>query len=208
MASSNGSEIQSGLFSQRAFDALFKIFSSEEFVLWGFKRAYNGEIVFIKFSGVKPNKGTMHTMATLISRWIFRMLGKKPNKQTKISWNSTMLIGPSPERKVEVRELMFLIDWLNSLKIKTIIKRYGEDLVREMIGSPRDPFTVEKLKLKDEELSKLKSHYDDLIHDKMDQYNRLMEKVHTAYLNSVEKLKIEKQEAIDKLIVEYNSLAV
>ena len=134
------SQLGTGLYSQEALECLKSLFKYDSSA--SIDQDYFGEIIFGVTDIYKTKLEKIHTRADL-ARWI------------NYEWSLRL---PKLERK----KTDFVSDFLRGLSKKTLVSRYGEDFFKLMVGAPRDPFTAEKIKLKEEEAAKLREHYEKL----------------------------------------------
>jgi len=160
-------------------------------------RDYDGEIIFCAHPGMCAalDNFDLKTVSRGIAKWI----NYTTNWQIDFSkcCRSEVMIGIGPF--VETRKALFLVDFFKGLKRSTLESRYGEELVKSMVGMPRDPFTVEKLKLKDEEMSRILFKYKDLTSEKLSQYNKALDAAREQYKADLQRLEQLQRDEIKAL---------
>jgi len=142
--------IWTGLYSDRAFECLHEIFNSLNLAQWSVRRDNTGQVAVVGHISLCSG-ATSKTLARIIKRFV------QTNKNHSISIQST-----DGGEEVIAQEAYFLCDFLNLLKEKTLKKRYGEDFYNAMVGSQRDPFTIEKLNIKDDLVRETREHFAEL----------------------------------------------
>ena len=89
---------------------------------------------------------------------------------------------------VQVRHALFLRDWLMGVNQQLIKTRYGEDLYKEMVGAPRDPFLVAQHLIKENEREKIIDKYDKLKKDLNAEYDKKSHDLEVACRGELDKL--------------------
>jgi len=157
--------LHSGLYSDLAYDTICTILKKRyKMVLRGWvSRDYDGNITLNNDFGPWCKRETFSRNFAEDLKLALYSIGFDLSKRGYDIEAS--IDAPDINRSLKLKHALFLRDWFNCLKEKTLKKRYGEDLYNEMVGTPRDPFTVEKLKLKDSERRKIYNKYTLLIDD-------------------------------------------
>jgi len=195
------------LYSDRAFEALCVILSRRNAWNEQITRDYDGEILL--HQGMLDNVSTSDDdnrkrFSRLISLWIDKATAWNLDKSHSSNRHSIERIGFDIGKTVEVREALFLVDWLKGLKEHTMRSRYGEELYNAMVGTPRDPFTVEKLKIADEEICKIKNKYDDLISQQQVELKHKIDELQLESKIVQDQLEVKKQREISELKKQIN----
>ena len=146
-----------GFYSDHAFTVLYEIFRNQVELA----REFDGEITFNDAFGMDrtTKRETLALRQSLRIKDYLKRYSALSDDPSKHRSDDSIL----PWCKhAKMREALFLIDWFKCLKKQTLIARYGEDLIKQFIGNPRDSFEIARAKLKDEEEQKIVKKWEDL----------------------------------------------
>jgi len=126
---------------------------------------------------------------------------KLPSRVEKISYDNSLyeeVLQKVLTMDVPIRDMVFVMDYLNGLSKKTLVRTYGEEYVNKLVGSPRNPFIIENEKLRKDEHKAITAKFQSEINRTVSEYNAQIEALRAKRERAVEDLKNARLKAMQE----------